>query len=76
MNNIEFYRFGFNHYFIDNDNDVEGKIILSYADHFGETHVGISHIEFDCDDLEEPVEDAYLEYIKEHIDDVVHADGI
>ena len=72
MNNIEFYRFGDDHYFIDNDNDVEGKIILQ----FGVTYTVVSHIEFDQDDLEEAVEEAYLNYISDHVEDVVHADGI
>lgn len=72
MNNIEFYRFGDDHYFIDNDNDVQGKIILS----FGVTYTIVSYIEFDQDDLEEEVEQAYLNYISDHVEDAAHADGI
>lgn len=76
MKNIEFYRFGSNHYFIDNDNDVEGTIILKEHEHFGETYMSLSHLEFDDDDIEDAIKEAYREYVSDNLYEVVNAGKI
>ena len=76
MNNIEFYRFGFNHYFIDNDNDIEGTIVLGKGQHDGESYEYLSHLEFDDDDIDDAIKEAYHNYIYDHIEEALNADQI
>ena len=72
---LEFYRFGNGYYFIDNDTNVEGKIVIGEGNHGGETYAYVSHIEFD-EELPETIEEEYEEYINNHIDDAISADPI
>jgi hypothetical protein len=76
MNNIEFYKFGFNHYFIDNDNNVEGTIVLKEHNHFGEIYMSLSHLEFDDDDIDDAIKEAYHDYVFDNLYEVVNVGKI
>jgi hypothetical protein len=75
--NIEIYRSNSSIYFVDNDSNIEGSIIIGYGKHFGETYPYISHVEFDQVDennvdIDELDED-YTNYFEENIALVLNA---
>lgn len=50
MKNLEVYRFNGYYYFINNDNQQEGKIILGTGNRGNESYKYVSHLE-DCGDV-------------------------
>jgi hypothetical protein len=75
MDNIEIYKFNRSIYFIDNDNGVEGSIIVGYGNHGGEIYAYVSHVEFvdDSDDDVWALDEDYTNYFDKNIELVLNA---
>jgi hypothetical protein len=75
MDNIEIYKSNRSIYFIDNDNGIEGSIIVGYGDHGGEIYAYVSHVEFvdDSDDDVWALDEDYTNYFDKNIELVLNA---
>ncbi len=67
MENIEVYRFSNKVYFIDNDSEIEGVVVLGYGNHGGEVYPYVSHVEID--DYKGATPDMWDEFYETYFED-------
>jgi hypothetical protein len=75
MERIEVYKSGGSIHFIDNENDIEGRIQLEYGEHGGEKYPYVDYVELDDEDDNEKylLADSYATYFDNNLELILDA---
>lgn len=77
---VGLYQSGGSYYFIlneDNDDFIEGEIVIGNGEHGGETYSHVSHVEFSSDDeLDEVEQEEFETYLDNHLIKIFNSERI